>query len=120
MEIMEIKGNIAQSLTPEPLQKTVPRPEPKKADIPPLPEVREKRASQSEEDLHALAEKMNQSLQNMRYSIKFVPDMESGKVVIKVLDEDGKVIRRIPPEIMEGLAANVGENTGLVVNETLE
>jgi uncharacterized FlaG/YvyC family protein len=115
MEIMEIKGNIARSLTAEPPPKTVQR-EVKLA----LPEVREKPARQSEEDIHALAEKMNQSLQDMRYSLQFVPDMESGQVVIKVLDGDGKLIRRIPPECMVELSGKVGESTGLVVNETLE
>ena len=113
MEIMEIKGNIARSLTPEPFH-------PKKAEKLDLPEVREETARQTEEDIHALAEKMNKSLQDMRYSLQFVPDMESGQVVIKVLDGEGKVIRRIPPEFMAELAAKVGESTGLVVNETLE
>jgi uncharacterized FlaG/YvyC family protein len=115
MEIMEIKGNIARSLNPEPLPKPVHR-EVKMA----LPDVPEEPVRQSEEDIHALAEKMNQSLQDMRYSLQFVPDMESGQVVIKVLDGDGKIIRRIPPEFMAQLAAKVGDSTGLVVNETLE
>jgi len=51
---------------------------------------------------------------------QFVPDMESGQVIIKVLDVDGKIIRRIPPEFMVKLADKIGESTGLVVNETLE
>jgi uncharacterized FlaG/YvyC family protein len=113
MEIMEIKGNIARSLTQEPFQL-------KKAEKLDLPEVREKRVKQREEDIHALAEKMNESMQDMRYSLQFVPDMESGQVIIKVLDVDGKIIRRIPPEFMVKLADKIGESTGLVVNETLE
>jgi uncharacterized FlaG/YvyC family protein len=113
MEIMEIKGNIARSLTPEPIQL-------KKAEKLELPEVHERPAVQTEEEVRALAEKMNKSLEDMRYSLRFVPDMDSGQVVIKVLDVEGKVIRQIPPELMVGLADKVGEGTGLVVNETLE
>ena len=120
MEIMEIKGNIARSLTPEPIQKPVQRPEPKKEERPAPLEVRGKPARHNEENIRALAEKMNQSLQDMRYSLQFVPDVENGQVVIKVLDGEGKVIRRIPPELMAELSAKVGESTGLVVNETLE
>ncbi len=115
MEIMEIKENIARSLNPEPFPKPVHR-ELKLA----LPEAPEEPVRRIEEDIHALAEKMNQSLQDMRYSLQFVPDMESGQVVIKVLDGEGEVIRRIPPEFMAQLAAKVGDNTGSVVNERLE
>jgi len=113
MEIMEIKGNITRSLTPEPFQ-------PKKMEKLDLSEVHENPARQSEEEIRALAERMNKSLQDMRYSLQFVPDLESGEVVIKVLDGEGKVIRRIPPEFMAELSAKVGDSTGLVVNETLE
>jgi uncharacterized FlaG/YvyC family protein len=110
---MEIKGNIARNLTPEPFQ-------PKKGENLDLSEVRENPAKQSEEEIRALAERMNTFLQDMRYILKFVPDMESGEVVIKVLDGEGQVIRRIPPEFMAELSAKVGESTGFAVNETLK
>ena len=72
----------------------------------------------NEESLRAVAERINQSLKSMGYSLQFVPNKESGIVVIKVLDGNGRVIRQIPPEAMAGLFPETG-NKGLILNKTL-
>jgi uncharacterized FlaG/YvyC family protein len=59
-------------------------------------------------------------MKNMRYSIQFVMDKENGQVIIKVLDGEGNLIRRIPPEAMNALSSRIGDSIGMVVNQTLE
>jgi uncharacterized FlaG/YvyC family protein len=67
-----------------------------------------------------VTENINLLMRSMSYSLQFVTDRENGKVVIKVLDGEGKVVRQIPPEAAAAISATFGNSVGLVVNETLE
>ncbi|MBM3302988.1 MAG: flagellar protein FlaG, partial [Deltaproteobacteria bacterium] len=57
-------------------------------------------SSRDEESVRELADRINEFMRSMNYSLQFVPDREAGIVVIRVLDGKGKVIRQIPPEAM--------------------
>jgi len=72
----------------------------------------------TEETIKRLTERINDVIDAMHYSIQFVVDREAGGVVIKVVDSDGKLIRRIPPEIMESFS-NKGVDLGLLLNAEL-
>ena len=74
----------------------------------------------NEDAIKQLAENLNRFMQDMNYSIQFVPDKESGAVIIKVVDGKGKVIRQIPPDAFAGLSSNMGEGIGLILNKMLE
>ena len=52
----------------------------------------------------------------MSYSIQFVVDREGGGIVIKVLDSEGKLIRQIPPEVMNAVSSAIGMDLGLLLN----
>ena len=70
-------------------------------------------------DLKSLTEALTRVIQTMRYNIQFVVDREAGGVVIKVLDGEGKLIRRIPPEVMAAVSLQIGMDAGLLVNTEL-
>ncbi len=71
-----------------------------------------------EKDLKAVADGINNFLKKMQYSLQFVVDKKNGDITIKVLDENGKLIRQIPPEDMATLAQK-GDGTGVILNEIL-
>lgn len=68
----------------------------------------------------ALAERLQSFLDSTRYSLQFVPDSKNGRVIIKVLDNSGEVVRQIPPEYISGLSKGLESFTGLLVDETLK
>jgi uncharacterized FlaG/YvyC family protein len=115
MEIFGIKEHIAHLLIGKATQPLEPK---KGVEQRPPTEVMKIVFEGNEESLQAIAERINQSLKSMSYSLQFVPDKESGVVVIKVLDEKGKVIRQIPPEVMVELFSKIG-NKGLIFNKIL-
>ena len=119
MEVVGIKDHVAQLL----IRQTTQPPEQKKEEgewvgqKPPSEEMKIVLKG-NEESLRAIAERINQSLKSMGYSLQFIPNKESGTVVIKVLDGNGRVIRQIPPEAMAALFPETG-NKGLILNKTL-
>jgi uncharacterized FlaG/YvyC family protein len=119
MEILGIKEHIAHLLIGEATQTPGQKKE-KEGSVEERPpsEAMKTVFEGNEESLQAVAERINQSLKSMSYSLQFVPDKESGVVVIKVLDEKGKVIRQIPPEVMVELFSKIG-NKGLIFNKIL-
>ena len=74
----------------------------------------------NEESVKVLAERLQSFLDSTSYSLQFVPDNKNGRVIIKVLDHAGEVIRQIPPEHMARLADELQSFTGLLVDEKLE
>ncbi|MFH1148179.1 MAG: flagellar protein FlaG [Pseudomonadota bacterium] len=130
MEDIAIRENAAIREPPPPLSASVSKETKKKpvqAPVEPDPEaVKEsvdrelvqQAASGHEEAVRKLAEGLNKFMNDMSYSLQFIPDKEDGGVVVKVLDNEGRVIRRIPPEEMASISAKVGSKTGLLVNES--
>lgn len=103
------------------------RPAPSRAAPAPQPDVKpeqsefvKKVARGDEEAIRQVAEAINQYMEGMRYSLQFVPNMDTGTVVVNVLDSEGKLVRSIPPEEMAALSSKIGSSTGLLVNERLE
>jgi uncharacterized FlaG/YvyC family protein len=76
--------------------------------------------TRKQEAVQAMAERLQSFLESSRYSLQFVPDSDQGRVIIRVLDSSGKVIRQIPPEDMARLTDGLESFTGLLVDEKLE
>ena len=100
-----------------PVQKPEP---PKEEPVPADIEITKTDLAATEKAAKALTENLNSFVKSMSYSLQFVSDTENGRVVVKVLDGEGKVIRSIPPESAEELAGSGGTKTGILVNETLK
>ncbi|PCJ21914.1 MAG: hypothetical protein COB04_01650 [Gammaproteobacteria bacterium] len=59
----------------------------------------------NDENIENTVEELNSYVQSLNRSIQFAYDREAGKTVITVTDEDtGKVIRRIPEDLLLELA----------------
>lgn len=71
------------------------------------------------EAIKGLVESVNQIIKAMRYNIQFVVDREAGGVVIKVVDSEGNLIRRIPPEGLASFSSETGADPGLLLNREL-
>lgn len=91
-------------------------PEPKKDTEPAQSEFVRKLANGNEEAIRKMAEHINRFMEDMDFSLRFIPDKEAGKVTIKVLDSDGNTIRTIPPEQMATLSSRIGSSIGMLVN----
>jgi uncharacterized FlaG/YvyC family protein len=74
----------------------------------------------SQEVLKALSDRINTFLDTAKYSLQFIPNQETGRVVIKVLNSAGKVIREIPPEEMDRLSFQTDSGIGILVDAKLE
>jgi uncharacterized FlaG/YvyC family protein len=124
MEIIGIKENLQRDPPPQAaVPKVADKPEPAKEGekpAPPPPEIPKVKVQTNEEAARALTENINTFMQSMRYSLQFVVDKQNGQVVIKVLDAEGNLVRRIPPEAMGALSQKIGDSTGMVVNQTLD
>ncbi len=118
MEVTEIKAKMASSIVPDTTQEApkkakkanTEKPEARPADR--IPEAKEVA-------IRKLTEHINQMMKEMDFSLQFIPGGEGEQVVIKVLDGDGKVIRQIPPEELDTLSSNIGEQIGLLLNAKL-
>jgi uncharacterized FlaG/YvyC family protein len=123
MEILGIKENLLRDPPQAAMPKVPDKPEPAKEGerpVSPPPELPKVNVQANEEAAKVLTEHINTFMQNMRYSLQFVTDRQNGRIVIKVLDGEGNLIRRIPPEAMNALSSRIGDSIGMVVNETLE
>jgi flagellar protein FlaG len=91
-------------------------PEPKKDAEPAQLEFVSKVANGDEEAIRKVAENINRFMEDMDFSLRFIPDKEAGIVIIKVLDSNGNTIRTIPPEEMAALSSRIGSSIGMLVN----
>jgi uncharacterized FlaG/YvyC family protein len=71
------------------------------------------------EAIKGFVESVNQIIKAMRYNIQFVVDREAGGVIIKVVDSEGNLIRRIPPEGLASFSSETGADPGLLLNREL-
>jgi len=76
-------------------------------------------SNSNQEAVKALADRIMAFLDATRYSLQFIPNPETGKASIRVLDSAGEVIRQIPPEEIDRLSLGTGSITGLLVDERL-
>jgi len=123
MEILGIRENLQRDPPPAAVPKVLDKLEPAKEGekpVSPPPEIPKVNVQANEETAKALAEHINTFMRSMRYSLQFVMDKQNGRVIIKVLDGEGNLIRRIPPEAMTELSHKIGDSIGMVVNQTLE
>ncbi|MDP3027959.1 MAG: flagellar protein FlaG [Deltaproteobacteria bacterium] len=91
-------------------------PEPKKDTKPAQSEFVRKVANGNEEAIRKVAESINRFMEDMDFSLRFIPDKEAGIVIVKVLDSDGNIIRTIPPEELAALTSRIGSSIGMLVN----
>jgi flagellar protein FlaG len=91
-------------------------PEPKKDAEPAQPEFVRKVANGNEDAIRKMAENINRFMEDMDFSLRFIPDKEAGIVIVKVLDSDGNTIRTIPPEEMAALSSRIGSSIGMLIN----
>ena len=75
--------------------------------------------SLTDEKINQLAESANQVAESMNHSIQFVVNRDSGKVVINVVDSEGNVICKIPPEALKSTTSGMDANRGLLLNTEL-
>jgi len=97
-------------------KQTLAGPGPKKDVEPAQTEFVRKVANGNEEAIRKVAENINRFMEDMDFSLRFIPDKEAGIVIIKVLDSDGNTIRTIPPEEMAALSSRIGSSIGMLVN----
>jgi len=67
-------------------------------------------------ELQILTLKIQEALQAMNFSLKFILDAESEQVIMKVVNQKGEVIREIPPEEQIRLARNLPDISDLLVS----
>ena len=115
MEILAVKDIVVGDSPPPPIKKQAQKPDDPQAKKESTP-VESPKADEG--DLKAVAEGINNFLKKMQYSLQFVVDKKNGDITIKVLDENGKLIRQIPPAAMAALSQQ-GDGTGIILNETL-
>ena len=122
MEIMNVKQNLIPPSQMEP----TPRPltvleqsgkQAKKGEA--AKELVKAISSGNEEGVKGIIESINRVMTNMRYSLQFIVDREEGTISIKVVDSEGKLIRRIPPEVMAELSSGLGADIGVLLNTQL-
>ena len=74
-----------------------------------------------EKDLIAAADVLNEAMKISNYHLQFKVHKESGRLQVKVLDADNKVIREIPPEKILDCSARIKElidrMAGILVDE---
>ena len=121
MDILVVKENLLRDPLPASTPRQTDKPDRPREEGKPSPaEVPKIDLPKSEETVQALTENINSFMKNMRYSIQFMLDKDHGRVVIKVVDGEGKLVRQIPPEAVVALSNRIGDSIGMVVNETVE
>ena len=80
--------------------------------------VEPKNITISEKDLLETIEKVNRAITGKNTKCEFSVHEETNTIMVKVIDEDeGKVIREIPPEKILDLVAKIWEMVGIIVDE---
>ncbi len=70
------------------------------------------------EKINRIAEAMDNYVRSVKRELKIQVHGETGKIMIKVISQDdGRVIREIPPKELLDLAARMDEMTGTLLNE---
>ena len=70
--------------------------------------------------INRIAEAMDSYVRSVRRDIKIQVHSETGNIMVKVISEDnGKVVREIPPKELLDLAAKMEEMTGALFNENV-
>lgn len=78
---------------------------------PPLP------PAVSQKQLNAAVDRLNRQVQEIRRSLRFVIDKDSGEVVVKVIDTDTqKVISQIPPSDILALREHLKQLSGILLH----
>ncbi len=124
MEITDVKsrGIIAPATVREPVHTPTKAPERPQRGTKEhgVAQFIEKISQSDKEALQDLVDSINQFTKDIRFTLQFIPNDESGMAMIEVLDADGKVIRRIPPEALTELSSKIESSIGTFVNEILE
>ncbi len=119
MEITQIKDVLNRSVIVEPSRKSLKglgqSEEFQTHENRPVEEISGRQSKKVEE----LTENLNRFIQSINYNLQFIPDRESGIVIIKVLDKEGNLIRQIPPEAFLALSSKIGEHIGVLINSKL-
>ena len=120
MEVMGIKESVGQSLVQDPVDKPVKKSDQaeKRTDAATTGDLKNV-VDGDEETVKKLSDEINQFMKEMDFSLQFIPNKESGTIIIKVLDYQGNVIRQIPPEAMTALSSKFGDDIGLLLNVKL-
>ncbi|MGB9697810.1 MAG: flagellar protein FlaG [Thermodesulfobacteriota bacterium] len=73
-------------------------------------------SEEQQKAIQDLAERINEFAKGNQFSLKFIPEKDSGMVIIKVYDAKGKLIRQIPSEELINLAEKIGKKIGFLLN----
>lgn len=76
-------------------------------------------SKQNQKAIKNLFEHINEFAKDNQISLKFIPEKESGMVIVKVYDGQGKLIRQIPPEEVLALSAEFAKNKGFLLNKRM-
>lgn len=71
-----------------------------------------------QEEARRMAELLKEAMRELDYTIQFEPQEEAGQIVIRVIDDQGKVVRVIPQDKFEAIRSElaVGGQSGLLFN----
>jgi len=123
MEITDIKDSVLSLPLQEPIsnanKKAGPAKERSSRDDEGMSELVRRISSGDKDALKGLAESFNKLASGLRFDLRFVVDRQSGGVVVEVLDGDGNLIRRIPPENVASFSSGAGMDIGLLLNKQL-
>ncbi|MCG0278385.1 MAG: flagellar protein FlaG [Thermanaeromonas sp.] len=61
-------------------------------------------------------EQVNKTVEAFNIKLRFELNEEDGELYVYVIDEEGKVIRRIPPENILEVASRMQEMVGLIID----
>jgi uncharacterized FlaG/YvyC family protein len=118
MEILSVKDSIVAEPSPPTVKKQAQKPDQPQAKKESPPAESPRTLSKADEvNVKNMADGINDFLKKMQYSLQFVVDKKNGEVTVKVLDENGKLIRQIPPEGLRSLTQ--GEGSGMILNKIL-
>lgn len=76
-------------------------------------------SQENQKAIKNLFDHINEFTKDNRISLKFIPEKESGMVIIKVYDGQGKLIRQIPPEEIIALSAEFAKKKGFLLNKKM-
>ena len=70
--------------------------------------------------INRIAEAMDKYVRSVKRELKIQVHGETGDIIVKVISQDnGKVIREIPPRELLDLAARMDEMTGTLLNQNV-
>ena len=72
------------------------------------------------EKINRIAEAMDNYIRSVKRELKIQVHGETGNIIIKVISQDnGRIIREIPPKELLDLAARMDEMSGTLLNENV-